>query len=152
LFVGDGPLRPELERTHLTNGEIAVWNDVDHDEMPRAYAEIDVIALPSRTTDRWAEQFGRVLVEAMSCGVPVVGSSSGEIPWVISVTGGGWVFAEGDVNELTAALNQVRALPERRAAVARKGSDAARELFGLDAAAAALDEALTASMVRRTAH
>lgn len=35
----------------------------------------------------WKEQFGRVLIEAMSCGVPVIGSTCGEIPNVVGEAG-----------------------------------------------------------------
>ena len=59
---------------------------------PSGYAQLDVLALPSHTTPTWKEQFGRVIVEALWCGVPVVGSDSGEIPWLIELTGGGLVF------------------------------------------------------------
>lgn len=142
LFVGDGPLRQELERTRLANGEIAVWADIGHDEMPRAYAEMDVLALPSRTIERWAEQFGRVLVEALWCGVPVVGSDSGEIPWVISETGGGRIVPEGDVERMTAALAGLRARPDEREELARRGREAVGRLFSVEAAAAALDDVL----------
>lgn len=48
--------------------------------MPAFFASIDVLVLPSRTTATWKEQFGRVLVEAMACQTPVIGSDSGEIP------------------------------------------------------------------------
>ena len=37
-----------------------------------------------------------MIVEALWCGVPVVGSDSGEIPWLIELTGGGLTFPEGD--------------------------------------------------------
>ena len=56
-------------------------------QMPDFYRRLDVLALPSRTTPTWKEQFGRVLIEAMACGVPVVGSDSGEIPHVIGDAG-----------------------------------------------------------------
>jgi len=46
---------------------------------------LDVLVLPSRSRSFWKEQFGRVLIEAMACGVPVIGSSSGEIPNVIGM-------------------------------------------------------------------
>ena len=64
--------------------------------MPALYREMDVLVLPSRTTPTWAEQFGKVLCEALLCGTPVIGSSSGEIPWVVTTTGGGLVYPEGD--------------------------------------------------------
>ncbi len=66
------------------------------------------LVLPSRTTPRWKEQFGRVLVEAMACGVPVIGSNSGEIPRVIGE--GGFVFREGDAHQLA---QHIRTLSEQ---------------------------------------
>lgn len=63
---------------------------------------VHVLVLPSRTTPSWKEQFGRVLVEAMACGVPVVGSDSGEIPHVIG--DGGLVFPEGDAQRLAECI------------------------------------------------
>ncbi|GIV19194.1 MAG: glycosyl transferase family 1 [Armatimonadota bacterium] len=63
---------------------------------------LHVLVLPSRTTPRWKEQFGRVLVEAMACGVPVIGSDSGEIPRVIGEAG--LVFREGDAHQLAQHL------------------------------------------------
>jgi glycosyltransferase involved in cell wall biosynthesis len=44
---------------------------------------IDCLVLPSRTKSWLKEQFGRVIVESMACGTPVIGSDSGEIPIVI---------------------------------------------------------------------
>jgi glycosyltransferase involved in cell wall biosynthesis len=55
---------------------------------------MDVLCAPSLTTSRWREQFGRMLIEAFACGVPVVASSSGEIPHVVGDDG--LVVPEGD--------------------------------------------------------
>ena len=85
--------------------------------MPQWYAEMDVLVLPSRTTPTWAEQFGRVLTEALSCGTCVVGSDSGEIPWVIGTTGGGMVFPEDDVAALAETLTLLRDSERRRSFV-----------------------------------
>ena len=48
---------------------------------------MDVMCAPSQTTPKWREQFGRMLIEAFASGVPVVGSDSGEIPFVIDEAG-----------------------------------------------------------------
>ena len=138
LLVGDGPLRAELA---LVPG-VEVLTGVAHERMPEAFARMDVLALPSRTTERWAEQFGRVLVEALWCGVPVVGSDSGEIPWVINSTGGGVVVPEGDEPALAAALQGLRDDPSRRATLAATGRAAVERLFSVGTAAAALDRLL----------
>jgi glycosyltransferase involved in cell wall biosynthesis len=150
LLVGDGPLRRDLEHVSLPNGGIEIWSDVGHEGMPRAYGEMDVLALPSRTTDQWVEQFGRVLVEALFCGVPVVGSDSGEIPWVISVTRGGRVFPEGDSQRLADVLTELRAQPRESAELAARGRDSAVQRFGLGAVAAALDQALLDALEQRS--
>jgi glycosyltransferase involved in cell wall biosynthesis len=73
--------------------------------MPPFYQNLDLFVLPSRTLPNWKEQFGRVLIEAMSCAVPVVGSNSGEIPHVVGDAG--LLFAEGDVDELRSHLQQL---------------------------------------------
>lgn len=137
LVAGDGPLRGELE-----SAGAEVRTDAGHGGMPAVYAEMDVLVLPSRTTRTWSEQFGRVLVEALWCGVPVVGSDSGEIPWVISETGGGLVFPEGDVAALSGALRTLRDDPALRASLATNGRAAVERLFAVDAAARPLDTLL----------
>jgi glycosyltransferase involved in cell wall biosynthesis len=56
---------------------------VPHHQVPTELSQFDVLVLPSRSTPTWKEQFGHVLIEAMSMGIPVIGSNSGEIPNVI---------------------------------------------------------------------
>jgi glycosyltransferase involved in cell wall biosynthesis len=80
---------------------------------------LHTFVLPSRTTARWKEQFGRVLVEAMASGVPPVGSDSGEIPHVVG--DGGLIFREGDIDDLTAKLRSMIEHPETRRRLAEQG-------------------------------
>ncbi len=74
-------------------------------EMPDFYRSLDLLVLPSRSTPSWIEQFGRVLTEAMACGVVCVGSDSGEIPMVIGEAGR--VFPEGDAGALADRLAEL---------------------------------------------
>jgi glycosyltransferase involved in cell wall biosynthesis len=104
---------------------------------------MDVLAVPSRTTETWAEQFGRVLVEAMLCGRPVVGYESGEIGWVIRTGGGGIVVPEGDIDGLAAALSELQHSPEKRAELAARGIEGAERHFSVRAVADALEDLLT---------
>ena len=96
-------------------------------EVPRFYNSIDVLAAPSLTLPSWKEQFGRVLTEAMACGVPVVGSDSGEIARVIGDAG--LLFPEGDVPALTECLRRLRDEPELRTSFAEKGLQRVHALF-----------------------
>lgn len=121
-LVGDGVQRQEI----VARAErLGVRDRLDLDEggwtgdVPAALRRLDALALPSHTTRSWKEQFGRVLVEAMSCGVPVVGSSSGEIPHVIGEAG--LVYPEGDVPALAAALRRLADDPALRAELGRRG-------------------------------
>jgi glycosyltransferase involved in cell wall biosynthesis len=75
------------------------------DSMPGYYNELDALVVPSRTKSNWKEQFGRVLIEAMACGVPVIGSDSGEIPNVIGDAG--QVFPEGNAHALRRQISRL---------------------------------------------
>jgi glycosyltransferase involved in cell wall biosynthesis len=54
-----------------------------YDKLLYFYNSFDCLVLPSRTKSWLKEQFGRVIIESMACGTPVIGSDSGEIPIVI---------------------------------------------------------------------
>ncbi len=104
-LVGSGPdegvLRRMAEERGVTD-RVEFAPAIATNDVPRALAEIDALAAPSLTQPHWKEQFGRVLIEAMACGVPVVGSDSGEIPQVVGDAG--LIVPEGDVAALRAAL------------------------------------------------
>jgi glycosyltransferase involved in cell wall biosynthesis len=87
--------------------------------LPQWMNAIDVLALPSHTTPRWKEQFGRVIIEAHACGTPVAGSCSGAIPGVIGK--GGVLFSERNASALAAAVLPLCTNPERRRALGEAG-------------------------------
>lgn len=149
LIVGDGPLRSDLEQLHSDGVTVEVRRHMTHAQMPEAYAEMDVLVLPSRSTPSWTEQFGRVLVEALSCRVPVVGSDSGEIPWVINTTGGGCIYPEGDVERLAETLDRLRTCEAERGRLAEHGRKVVMKTFTADGCAHAMTELLDGSCVRR---
>ncbi len=111
-IVGEGPARDTLQKLAVElgiAGRIEWRARVPSMDMPRVYHTFDVLVLPSRTRPNWKEQFGRVLIEAMACEVPVIGSTCGEIPHVIGDAG--LVFPEEDVDTLA---TQLQALYEDR--------------------------------------
>jgi glycosyltransferase involved in cell wall biosynthesis len=151
LLIGNGELRTQLEGQPIPGSSVRVLDELTHDQMARGYAQLDVLVLPSRTTRGWKEQFGRVIVEALWCGVPVVGSDSGEIPWLIELTGGGLVFPEGDRHALAAALTGLRETPALREQFASTGRAAVERLFSVPAATDPLERLLVgASESRRS--
>ncbi|MFN3705909.1 MAG: glycosyltransferase [Thermoflexales bacterium] len=88
-------------------------------DMPTFYQQLDAFVLPSRSTPRWKEQFGRVLIEAMACGVPVVTSRCGEAPHVVGDAG--MVFEEEDAESLAHHLAQLLDNTQLRQHLARAG-------------------------------
>jgi glycosyltransferase involved in cell wall biosynthesis len=87
--------------------------------------DVDVLVLPSRTLPHWREQFGRVLIEAMAAGTPVIGSSSGSIPSVVSDAG--LIFPEEDVESLATAIDRLLRDPALWTDLRRRGLDRAAE-------------------------
>jgi glycosyltransferase involved in cell wall biosynthesis len=151
VLIGDGELRAELEGQEIPGSRVRVLDRLSHEQMARGYAQLDVLALPSHTTTTWKEQFGRVIVEALWCGVPVVGSDSGEIPWLIELTQGGLVYPEADAAALADRLNQLRQAPELRARLAAEGRAAVERLFSVGAATDPLERLLSRAASASTA-
>ena len=89
-IVGDGPNRRRLIQQvehSAARDRITIEGFCAHDELPTRYRTFDAVAVPSLTTPTWVEQFGRVAVEAMASGVPVVVSDSGSLPGVVGSAG-----------------------------------------------------------------
>jgi glycosyltransferase involved in cell wall biosynthesis len=146
LLFGDGELRARLDGQPIPGSRLRVLDGLKHEQMAAAYAQLDVLVLPSTTTPTWKEQFGRVIVEALWCGVPVVGSDSGEIPWLIGLTEGGLVFPEGDRETLRAHLTTLRASPELRRKLASAGRKTVERLFSVESATDPLERLLTGAI------
>jgi len=121
-ILGDGPDRETLialaEKLDIGD-RVSFEGMIPSTRMPDLYPQLHVLAVPSRTYPNWKEQFGRVLIEAMACGVPVVGSDSGEIPHVIGE--GGLTFPEGDVAALRSRLARLQADSTLRGELGHRG-------------------------------
>jgi glycosyltransferase involved in cell wall biosynthesis len=122
LIAGEGPERPYLEQLAGDLGikdRVHFESTISSSQMPAFLQQLDVLVLSSRTLPNWKEQFGRVLVEAMACEVPVIGSNSGEIPHVIG--DGGLIFAEDDVAGLGEHLLKLMQAEDHRQKLGRLG-------------------------------
>ena len=121
-LAGSGP---DLARLQALAAELNVTRRVTFEppfpstRMRDFYIQLDAFVLPSLSRPNWIEQFGRVLIEAMACEVPVLGSTCGEIPHVIGEAG--LIFPEGDVPALAAGLRAWLTDPAGRRALAARG-------------------------------
>jgi glycosyltransferase involved in cell wall biosynthesis len=120
--IGSGPLaEPARARAHALglNGRVTWEKSVPSTAMPQRMRRFTLLAAPSLTRPHWKEQFGRALVEAMACEVPVVGFRSGEIPNVVEDAG--VLVPEGDVGALRSSIADVLADPRRRTELGQRG-------------------------------
>lgn len=123
-IVGAGSERNPLETLAQRLGiddRVIFEGELPSLRMPAVYQEMDTLVLPSRSRPNWVEQFGRVLIEAMACGIPVIGSDCGEIPNVIADAG--LTFAEENAPALKQLLRRVMHDPALRDELARRGRE-----------------------------
>lgn len=130
VLVGNGPfeeaLRGQIARLGLEK-RIEMLPARAQDQLAPLMGALDVLVLPSRTTARWKEQFGRVIIEAQACGVPVVGSDSGAIPDVVADAG--LIFAEGDAAALAAHLDFLASNPEKAQQMGGRGREIVEQKY-----------------------
>ena len=122
LVVGDGDDRANAEKRLAEYGlteRVKFVGAVSYDDTPAYFRQMDVLIVPTRTTGKIREQFGRVIVEAMAAGVPVVGSTCGAIPEVIGDAG--LIFEENNSVKLAAALRKILIDKDLRERFARAG-------------------------------
>jgi len=136
--IGSGDFRPAFDRlldAGAISDRVTFHGFVPHIRTPEYLSELDFLVVPSETQVNWKEQFGRVIVEAMACGTPVVGSDSGEIPNLVRVSGGGLIFPEKNVPELARALRLMITNPALRQECAAKGGSWVKQNVSLRAVA-----------------
>ena len=122
-FVGDGPLRTQLEG----RPRIALAGRVPHDEIPRHIADAHVVCQPSLV-----EPFGQALLEAMACGRSVVATTIGGPPEFVPPEAG-ILVDPADEDALIDALRRAARLPRpnqaaRAAAATHDVNEQARRL------------------------
>ncbi len=142
VLVGAGPLagkiKEEMRQSTALRTRVILTGPVPHREIVNYLNSLDVLVLPSRTTHAWKEQFGRILIEAMACQVPVVGSDSGGIPEVLEEAG--VIFPEGEIDELARIIRELQAEPQKRLDLGARGRQRVLQYYTWEKIAARLVE------------
>jgi glycosyltransferase involved in cell wall biosynthesis len=107
--------------------QVRICTDVKHNEVPQYLNAMDMLVAPSQTMPNWREQFGRMLIEAFACAIPVIGSDSGEIPYVLE--NAGMVVGEKDESGWVAAISDLLENSSRRQALGQAGLEKAHALY-----------------------
>jgi glycosyltransferase involved in cell wall biosynthesis len=90
------------------------------------YRAASILLLPSEN-----EPFGRVLVEAMACGVPVVATSSGGVPEVVRHRKDGFLVPKGNSYEMAGAIKRILLNDDVKTKLGMSGKERAK-LFSLE--------------------
>jgi len=132
IMVGSGSYEQEFDaiaQNLQLQERINRLGYVPHVEAPVYLSAFDMLVIPSETRPNWKEQFGRVIIEAIACGTPVVGSDSGEIPYLLQATGGGVTFPEGQPEPLAQQLRQLILNPALRWQLVEQGRQVIRQNY-----------------------
>lgn len=110
VVFGDGEERDRLERLakNVAPGKVEFRGRVDPEEVYRTIAGATATVFPST----WEEPFGRVTVESMALGTPIVGSAVGGIEEVVEDGETGLLFPPGDESALSERLMRLCSNPE----------------------------------------
>lgn len=111
---------------------------LNKEDVPDFMSTMHILVLPSVTTKKWKEQFGRVLTEAFAAKIFVIGSDSGEIPNVIGKAG--LIFKEKSVFDLADRIIEAMSDEEKYIAMANAGYERAKTFFTNEAIAAQIDK------------
>jgi glycosyltransferase involved in cell wall biosynthesis len=128
LVVGKGPMEGQLQQWATSYPDrVRILNDVSHESVPDYLNAMDMLLAPSQTRPNWCEQLGRMLIEAMACGVPVIASDSGEIPYVVGDAG--IIAGENNLDEWVKAIQTLIDSPHLRKQLIQSGRERVEHLF-----------------------
>ena len=122
-LYGEGNLKAQLLKTikkHQLNATI--HQPVPYKKVPNIYARADIVVFPSV----WPEPFGRISIEAMAMGKPVIGNAIGSIRETIQGTG----ILTNSVSEMRKALKELIRQPKLRAQLGKAGEKTAQQYQG----------------------
>lgn len=126
-LIGDGELKVPLKHRFGTlNGRLLWQGNVPNSELPVHLNRASLFILPSHY-----EGHPKALMEAMACGLPVIGADSPGIRGVIRHGETGWL-CHTDPKSIRKAIQQLLALPKMRAELGRQARHFIKEQFSLD--------------------
>ena len=130
-LLGFGPLDAALKAQPDAAEFLHVLPPRPHAGVAPYMQMLDLFVLPSKPDehglDMWVEQFGYVLIQAMACQVPTIGSDSGAIPEVVNLPE--MTFPAGNTAALASKILALLDDPPRRDAVARRQREQTLHLY-----------------------
>jgi glycosyltransferase involved in cell wall biosynthesis len=145
MVVGDGELKDELQQA-VADGELKdrllFRGRLNGEELLRAYSDARVIIFPSI----WQEPFGRVGIEALAMGRPVVAFDVGGVRDWLTHGETGFLVPRGDVQKMAEFASLLLENGDLASKMGRKGHERARTLFDREQAVSRLEQILTTAI------
>ena len=138
VLIGEGPYLKNLQKLAEeleVKKRVFFLGSKFHDELPKYYSMGDVFVQPSIGH----EAFGITVIEAMACGLPVVGSTSGGIKGLIKDDFNGCLFEIGNVSEFVEKIK--RAFTQKKR-LSKNAREFVKENFSWEKTAHKLIEAI----------
>ncbi len=132
VMIGTGRLQGQLEEYVEKNNldsDITMIPWLDNKELPSIFAASDIFIYPSEPFGEWQEQFGFSIAEASATGLPVISTTSGSIPEVVSDGVTGLLVPPHNVDQLAHAMERLAHEPETRASFGEAGRKFIKERF-----------------------
>ena len=126
VFVGDGPLSAEIRAATTNHGNIFYVGKVEVEKLSQYYSAADIFVAPSI----YEEGFGRVILEALSCGTPVIASNKGGIPEVLASQVG--ILVDPSVEEIQQTIMALYINTNKLAGLRRNCRTYAENRFSLN--------------------
>lgn len=120
-LYGDGVLKKSLlKKIKEYNLNVKIKEKVDYKDIPKVYADADIVVFPSV----WPEPFGRIAIEGMAAGKPVIGSN---IAGITETLKQGMLVEPGNVEQLREAILMLKNDKKLRDSLGKKGQKLAKE-------------------------
>ena len=132
VLIGDGPRLPALKaivECRSLSKAVCFAGAMRNRELPPWFRAASIVATPSITTRRLAEQVCMVNIQSIACGTPVVTTDSGSIPEFIDHGVSGLVVPERNVSALADAMERLLTSPELLACLSRNGRRIAEQRY-----------------------
>ena len=134
LLVGDALFGETdyVEKLHRQVADLQLENRVHflgfRSDVPQLMSACNLVAHTSTAP----EPFGRVIVEAMLCGTPVVAAAAGGAAELVDHEKTGWSIVPGDANALAEVIKTCYAQPDRAAAISQHAQQQATQRFNMN--------------------
>lgn len=127
MLVGSGSLKNQLVDLARNNKiELKLVDRIDHTKLPAIYNQADILVLPS-----FSEGHSKVLLEAMACGIPVIGSNVKGINEIIEDRQNG-LFCSTDVESIRTKIKELIEDNKLRQNLSKEGIKYVKQNFNLE--------------------